>query len=89
MIRAYCNRIQAVPDFTSIHKRVNKLDIKIDETMDDHSENGIILAIDSTGIRVANRGEWMRQQWHLIQRISKNPCCCRCENKENIIIENN
>ena len=46
MIRAYCNRIPAVPDFTSIHKRVNKLDIKIDETMDDDSENGIILAID-------------------------------------------
>ena len=23
MIRAYCNRIPAVPDFTSIHKRVN------------------------------------------------------------------
>ena len=65
MIRAYCNRIPAVPDFTSIHKRVNKLDIKIDETMDDDSENGIILAIDSTGIKVANRGEWMRQKWHL------------------------
>ena len=32
MIRAYCNRIPAVPDFT-FHKRVNKLDIKID--MDD------------------------------------------------------
>ena len=62
---AYCNRIPAVPDFTSIHKRVNKLDIKIDETMDDDSENEIILAIDSTGIKVANRGEWMRQKWHL------------------------
>ena len=29
MIRAYCNKIPAVPDFTSIHKRVNKLDITI------------------------------------------------------------
>ena len=56
--------------------------------MDDDSENGIILAIDSTGIKVANRGEWMRQK-SPEKRISKNPCWCRCENKENIIIENN
>jgi hypothetical protein len=55
MIRAYFRRIPAVPDFTSIHKRVNKLDIKIDESIDD-SENEIILAIDSTGIKVANMG---------------------------------
>ena len=65
MIRAYCNRIPAVPDFTSIHKRVNKLDIKIDDSTDDDSENEIILVIDSTGIKVANRGEWMRQKWHM------------------------
>ena len=63
MIRAYCNRIPAVPDFTSIHKRINKLDIKIDNSIGDNNE--IILAIDSTGIKVADRGEWMRQKWQL------------------------
>ncbi len=65
MIRAYCNRIPAVPDFTSIHKRVNKLDIKIDDSIDGDSENEILLAIDSTGIKVVNIGEWMRQKWHM------------------------
>ena len=64
MVRAYCNRIPAVPDFTSIHKRVNKLDITIDENSIGN-DNEIILAIDSTGIKVANRGEWMRQKWHM------------------------
>ena len=59
MIRAYCSRIPSVPDFTSIRKRVNRLDITIDDSAND-SDNEIILAIDSTGIRVANRGEWMR-----------------------------
>ena len=64
MIRAYCKRIPAVPDFTSIHKRVNKLDIiKIDSTIDGSRKDEIVLAIDSTGIKVANRGEWMRQKW--------------------------
>jgi len=57
MIRAYSRRIPAVPDFTSIHKRVNKLDITIDNSIDDNSENNILLAIDSTGIKVANRCE--------------------------------
>ena len=61
MIRAYSRRIPAVPDFTSIHKRVNKLDIKINDSIG--NDNEIILAIDSTGIKVANRGEWMRQKW--------------------------
>ena len=55
--------IPQIPDFTSIHKRVNKLDIKIDD--DSIGDDDIILAIDSTGIKVANRGEWMRQKWHM------------------------
>ena len=63
MIRGYCSRIPAVPDFTSIHKRVNKLEIPVDDST--NSEDEIVLAIDSTGIKVANRGEWMRQKWHM------------------------
>ena len=55
MIRAYCNRISAVADFTSIHKRVNKLDIKINNSIYGNSENELVLAIDSTGIKIANR----------------------------------
>lgn len=66
MIRAYSRRIPAaVPDFTSIHKRVNKLDIKIDNSVGGGGGDEIILAIDSTGIKIANRGEWMRQKWHM------------------------
>ena len=58
MICAYCNRIPAVSDFTSIHKRVNKMDIKINDSTND-SDDEIILAIDNTRIKVANRGKWM------------------------------
>ena len=63
IIHAYCNKIPAVPDFTSIHKRVNKLKIKINDNPNGDDE--IILAIDNTGIKIANRGEWMRQKWHM------------------------
>ena len=27
--------------------------------------NDIVIALDSTGIKVANRGEWMRHKWHV------------------------
>lgn len=27
--------------------------------------NNIVIALDSTGIKVANRGEWMRHKWHV------------------------
>jgi hypothetical protein len=40
---------------------VNQLDIKINE----HDVgNDIVIAIDSTGIKVSNRGEWIRYKWH-------------------------
>ena len=25
----------------------------------------IVIAIDSTGIKVTNRGQWMREKWHI------------------------
>jgi hypothetical protein len=27
--------------------------------------NDIFIALDSTGIKVANRGKWMRHKWHV------------------------
>lgn len=51
--------IPKVPGYTAIHKRINKLDTKIDPKVGSY----IVLAIDSTGIKVANRREWMRDKW--------------------------
>jgi DDE family transposase len=59
LLRTYGDTIPKVPDYTAIHKRVNRLDIKIDPEVG----NDIVIAIDSTGIKVANRGEWMREKW--------------------------
>ena len=47
--------------YSTINRRVNKLDIEINE----HVGNEIVIALDSTGIKVANRGEWMRHKWHV------------------------
>jgi hypothetical protein len=54
----------SIPDYSTISRRINKLDIKI---KDDNKSNSkefedayLIIAIDSTGIKVTNRGQWIR-----------------------------
>ena len=49
-----------VPDHSTIHRRIRKLSIPIDI---DTSGKVFELAIDSTGYKVTNRGEWMRHKW--------------------------
>lgn len=53
------------PSYGHICKRINKLNIDIqrDKTVD-YNENYIIVSIDSTGIKVTNRGQWMSDKWH-------------------------
>lgn len=52
-------RVQ-VPDYSTIDRRVNKLDIKLNEK--DYGDD-IVLAVDTSGIKVTNRGEWIRHKW--------------------------
>src|SRR5256885_1086975 len=47
--------------YSTISRHVNRLDIKIDKRIG----NDIVIALDSTGIKVANRGEWIRDKWHV------------------------
>jgi len=44
-------------DYTTLHKRISKqsLDLQI-------PENDAVVAVDSTGIKVTNRGDWMREK---------------------------
>ena len=48
LLRTYGTTIPKVPDYTAIHKRVNKLDIRMDPKVG----SDIVIAIDSTGIKV-------------------------------------
>lgn len=61
LIKSYGSAVPAVPDYTAIHKRICKLDIRIQPFAQKHD---IVLAVDSTGIKVTNRGEWMRHKWN-------------------------
>jgi hypothetical protein len=54
IVRAHANEmVPSIPDYSTINRRVNKLDIKINEKLD----NDIVIASASTGIKVANREE--------------------------------
>ncbi len=33
--------------------------------MDDDDDENIVIAIDSTGIKVTNRGQWMQEKWRI------------------------
>jgi hypothetical protein len=43
------------------------LDIKIKDVDNDmkFKDEYIVIAIDSTGIKITNRGQWMRDKWHI------------------------
>ncbi len=45
-------------DYTTLWHRITKLTIELPP-----SERELIVAVDSTGIKVTNRGEWMRKKW--------------------------
>jgi len=72
IVKGYAkNKIPSIPDFSTINRRINRLDIKIDDNKNakELEDRYIIIAIDSTGIKVTNRGQWMNKKWNT--RIKK------------------
>ena len=52
------NTLPSIPDYSRICRRINRLDIKInyeDKSSLQHDDN-FVIAIDSTGVKVTNRG---------------------------------
>jgi len=69
IVRAHAeNKIPSIPDYSTIDRRINKLDIHVNNNNKLGGNDDVIIAIDSTGIKVTNRGEWMRHKWHCKSR---------------------
>ena len=49
----YVRKIKAA-DYTTLFRRIRRINIEIPETLKDRA----VIAVDSTGIKVTNRGEW-------------------------------
>ena len=60
-------KVPSIPDYTTISRRINRLDIKIkeDNKSKEFEDEYIVIAIDSTGIKVTNRGQWMKDKWNV------------------------
>jgi hypothetical protein len=59
-------KVPSIPDYTTISRRINRLDIKIEDNnkSKEFEDDYIVIAIDSTGIKVTNRGQWLRDKWN-------------------------
>ena len=59
------------PSYGQICRRLSRLYIDNNsssgriEDDDDDDDGDIVIAIDSTGIKVANRGQWLRDKWNM------------------------
>jgi DUF438 domain-containing protein len=52
--------------YNNKHRIINKLNIPINSEKDKISKaDYIIIAIGGTGIKVTNRGQWIRETWHI------------------------
>lgn len=58
-LSGYIVGLQAA-DYTTLFKRIARIEMKIENK--DLSED-IILALDSSGLKVTNRGDWIRKKW--------------------------
>ena len=76
-------KVPFIPHYSTISRRINKLEIKINEGLG----NDIVIALDSTGIKVANRGEWMRHKWHVRNGYLKIHVAVNIKNKKIISLE--
>ena len=75
IVRAHAsNTLPSIPDYSRICRRINGLNIKIDDDDGDDGDDAnksslhddyFIIAIDSTGVKVSNRGEWIRHKWNV------------------------
>lgn len=79
------NKVPSIPNYSTISRRVNSQDIRISERHE--VGNDIIIAVDSTGIKVANRGEWMRHKWHVRRGYLKIHVAVDIKNKKIISLE--
>ena len=62
------------PSYGHICKRINKLNINIKrEHIDDDNDDNycLVIFIDSTRIKIINRGQWMNEKWNVYKKKKK------------------
>ena len=88
MVRKLSTYIPSIPpiDYTTIWKRGTKLDLRLSDTITE-SDEPVVIAIDSSGIKVTNHGEWMREVWKVHRGWIKVHIAVNVKTKEVVGIE--
>jgi len=62
-VRMFSGHVEGlkVPDYTTMWWRISRVSVELDPSVD--PDEDVTIAVDSTGIKVSNRGEWIRQKW--------------------------
>jgi hypothetical protein len=74
IIKTTGKNLPSHPSYGHICKRINKLNDSsslISSSKCNIDNNDLIIAIDSTGIKITNRGQWMTDKWDTQNKIKK------------------
>jgi hypothetical protein len=75
-------------DYTNIWRRGTKLKLSLPDTiLSSANDEPVVIAVDSTGIKVTNRGEWMREKWKVHRGWIKVHLAVDVKTKEIVAIE--
>ena len=86
-MRALCQHVDGLkaPDYTTIWWRVAKM--KVDVASFVELDKDVTIAVDSTGIKVSNRGEWIRKKWKVKRGFIKVHIAVDTKTKQILAIE--
>ena len=81
-LSSYIHGLKAA-DYTTLFRRIRKVKIDFSQEI----RKNVVIAVDSTGIKVTNRGEWMREKWKIHRGWIKAHIAVDIETKEILGIE--
>lgn len=73
------------PDYTTIWWRIAKMKVDLASTVD--VDKDVTIAVDSSGIKVSNRGEWMHKKWKVKRGFIKVHLAVDVKTKQILAIE--
>jgi IS5 family transposase len=76
----------AAPDYTTLNRRVNRLNISMDEALVS-SDGPVYIALDSTGLKVHKSGDWIRRRFKVRKGYLKVHIAVNVETRQIVALE--
>jgi hypothetical protein len=86
-MRGLCQYVDGLkaPDYTTIWWRISKMKVDLASTVD--LDKDVTIAVDSSGIKVSNRGEWIHKKWRIQRGFIKMHIAVDIKTKQILAIE--